>query len=408
MTENQKNLLVTLGVCIGAGAVIFGIHTRDRLDLGFARPTLAGSGALVSREDSPDIPAEQYFTRLTDLIKREYVDKVNDDMKLAAGAVRGMVGSLGDTNSVYYDEKTFPVYLNELKGQYEGIGVDLVFVREQVKSEKTGELVEGGIPKLMVSSVVPGGPADRAGVKQGYWVDSINDIWVMNPSLQDKVNEARDLVNKKKMPPESLNELREEIRTKLDTNMPPLRAREKLTTGTTGSIKVLWRTPGGTETLSIQKSTSSRPNFEQRSDGSIAIRFVPGTDKDLREALNGKTEATLDLRGVATGDYPTMRKCLEVVGGKGSYGFLSKEGEPDAIALTVKEGTESPPKLKILVDAGTQGVAEIFALALKNSGKATIEGTTGNNPVATEVIRLPVGSGYTLAIGRYNAKGESK
>ncbi len=407
MTDNQKNLLVTIGVCVGALAVVFGIQTRDRLDLGVEGNRFSQSGALASMENERDIPAEQYFDRLTSLLKKEYVDEVHDDMKLASGAVRGMILSLGDTHSVYYDEKTFPVFMKELSGTYEGIGADLVFVREKVSSD-LGDSAEGGT-KLMVASVVPGGPADRAGVKTGYWVDSVNDIWVLNPSLRDQVAEGKKLLDKKPKTPADeakFREIRTEIREKLRTYMPPLRARERLTTGDSGEIKVVWHTPAGLVTTNIAKAVSNRPNFEVKPDGSIAFRFVPGSDSKLAEAVKDKSAVTLDLRGVSTGDYSTMRKCLEAIAAKGQYGYLAKEGDAKAIPIEIKQGVATTPQITILANKGTQGVAEVFAKALVAAGKAKIEGETGNDPVASEIIKLPTGSGYTLAIGKFQGGGK--
>lgn len=408
MTDNQKNFLVTLGVCLGAGAVILGIQTRDRLDLGANKFSLTQSGTLASRENDREIPASQYFAMLTGLLKREYVDEVTDEMKLAAGAVRGMITSLGDTHSVYYDNKTFSIYLNESKGQYEGIGADLTFVRDGSKATANEDALDGGIPKLMVASVVPGGPADKAGVKPGYWVESINGIWVVNPSLQQKTTQAKALIDAKKMPADKLRELRQEIREKLEKNLPPLRAREKLTSGTSGAISVVWQTPQGLKTTTIVKAKSLRSELQKQADGSFAFRFVPGMGAKLSNALNGMKTATLDLRGNATGDYVAMKECLDAVAPNGSYGFLAKQGDQSATAITVTKGNANAPSFTILVDKGTQGVAEIFAKALASKGRAKIVGTSANDAVATRIVRLPTGSGYTLAVGRYTAQGGSK
>src|SRR4051812_14044626 len=64
--------------------------------------------------------ALQHFTKVYDIIKRQYVEEPKDD-KLIEGAIRGMLDSL-DPHSVYYTREEFAESQADIRGQFGGLG----------------------------------------------------------------------------------------------------------------------------------------------------------------------------------------------------------------------------------------------------------------------------------------------
>lgn len=403
--KNQGGYGFAIGTLLCCGAFVGGLMTRERHDPAIFERTLAVPSGLVA-SNSKDAPDGNYFEQLTDLLNREYVDPVDNPMKLATGAVRGMVLSLNDPDSFFYSEKEFPILMKAMNGSYEGIGADMDFKfiktsPQASNSDADEDPVESGFPQLTIASVVPGGPADKAGLKPGDWIDTVDGYWVANNGFVSKAREIQEKVQKKQLPQSALDDLRKELRVKMDKNISPLRAWNKLMSGEGPSKIKVYR---GKEllTLDVVKAPSQRP----LATSAIRPSFTPGSAQAFAQAVRGKSELTFDLRGAAFGDFSIARSYVAQLAPKGSFGVLTRTEKPE-IALTTKEGPAKAPKMTVLVDAQTRGVPEAFALMLKQAG-ATIQGKSAGAPIATEITALPDGSGYTLAIGTWKAKGGAR
>src|SRR5690349_12871925 len=101
VSETRTSLYSGLAVFAAALSIIGGISMRDRVE-GSAR---ISSGTSPTRVASllDEVPEGDYFHDMTRLLKREFVEPIHDDRKLAVGAVRGMVTSLADAKSLFMD-----------------------------------------------------------------------------------------------------------------------------------------------------------------------------------------------------------------------------------------------------------------------------------------------------------------
>lgn len=85
------------------------------------------------------------------LIQAEYVNSNLDTTKLSHGTVSGLVASLGDPFSAYYDPDQYKRLQESYQGRYSGIGIYLTF--------------GAGYPTI--TGTVPGSPAAGAGLQAG-------------------------------------------------------------------------------------------------------------------------------------------------------------------------------------------------------------------------------------------------
>ncbi|RYG48768.1 hypothetical protein EON79_03510 [bacterium] len=398
-------------VAAACGLAVFGgARLRDAADLG-ARPLTDPSSLVASR--GATIQEGDYFDEVARLLEREYVEPITDEQKLATGAVRGMIASLNDPKSLFMDKAAFTTFLDARSGKYQGIGADLVLeMRGAINAQARPDQADPGetspeatlatqprVPRLIVASLVPGGPADKAGVKVGDAVYEVDKHWVVNTDLLVRYQKAARDWEAKKISTGDFNKIREEVRAKTERALLPLKAKEKLTQGAGTMVEVVWERGGAKQTMKILKAASQMPASGVK-EGVYTLRFNADAPAALKEAAGQKT-LTIDLRQNSGGDYETMRKCLEAVAPKGTYGEIrSDRGAPTP--FVVKTGTANPPKMTLLVDGSTRGAAEIFALALESQGRAKLVGTkTAGDRTITQIVMLPDGSGYTLATGEY-------
>ncbi len=182
------------------------------------------------------------------------------------------------------------------------------------------------------------------------------------------------------------------MRDKTKNGIMPMRAFEKLFLGTSGSLKVAWKRGTAVDEASLSKGEVQVNAF----------RFGPGAERSLRELVSGSTPVEIDLRGLSMGDRATLMSCLEVVAKPGTYGYLTRERKNETMELKVSKGGNVTAPIKLIVDEGTRGAAEVFARALKSKGIATVVGKTAGDPILIELHEFPNGTGYTLAVAEYS------
>ena len=417
MTKGRKDHTLFLAGAAALGALAFlagfGLRLRSEPFEGATQPNPI-AGLVASRDtQGVQIPLGEFYTEMTDLLKQEYVEPIKSEAGLASGGVRGMVLSLGDPRCVYMDPVGFRAFLDSREGDYGGIGVEFE-LRGSTSAPKrvepgTDEPVDdpreaalsGHVPYLVASMVVPNGPADRAGVKPGDIVSEVDGHWVVDDAELDRFNKARAAFAAHKIPFATIAKIQQELKAKVERSLMPMKAKEKLNRGTTGTAKVVWTRAGVKRTTVIAKGPSHLTPFGVK-NGALTMRFDAETATRLRNAIKGKTAVTLDLRDNVDGDFESMRRTLAVLAPNGVYGAITTERKESPLPLTVTNGNPRPPKTTILVDRTTRGPAAILARALAAKGLAALKGgPTGADLAVREVIALPDGSGYTLVTGEY-------
>lgn len=123
---------------------------------------------------SGDAASTLKFVRALQIIKSRYVEEVPMDT-LMTGAIKGMVGSLGDPHSIYMDPKLYKEFMIETEGSFGGVGI-VVGVKEKM---------------LTVVSPIEGTPGDLAGIKNGDLILQIDGKDTKDMALDEAVNKIR-------------------------------------------------------------------------------------------------------------------------------------------------------------------------------------------------------------------------
>ena len=110
-----------------------------------------------------------------DIIKNEYYKDVKDEV-LVEGAINGMMSSLGDPHSVYFNKKAKEEFDTELTGSYYGIGAEITSTNDG---------------KAVIKKVFDKSPAKTAGLKENDVFVSIDGESVEGKSISDIANTLR-------------------------------------------------------------------------------------------------------------------------------------------------------------------------------------------------------------------------
>ena len=381
--------------------------------------SVQGSPGLADAESDP-ISESTFFYQLTLLLERDFVDPVEQNEDLAVGAVRGMVNSLADSNSLFYKREQMSALKARRSGVFVGIGVEVRLKYDEAELTKLQNLLlgiggaDGGVnydpnllrPSVVISTVVGGSPADKAGLQVGDRITRINGKWAFSSLDFLEQREFEEQLEAETMTADELQAIRVEYIDRVENSISPMRASDLLMLGTGGEVEIEWYgADGGHGSATVQRSKSKVPAVTN-SGGVFNVRFFKNVVEELAGVEWPDGPVTIDLRQSTMGDYGSMRECLGLFGGQGSYGVIvrSQAGGQRRLQAT---GEPFGRELLLIVDESTWGAAAVFASALVSAGKAEIvEGTLTADLPWVELFQLPGGSGYTLKTGSFSPDEE--
>jgi carboxyl-terminal processing protease len=108
-------------------------------------------------------------------IRDSYVHQPVSEQDLFYGSLKGMVDSVGDPYTTYFDPKTAESFNQELSGTFFGIGAEI------------GEKDEG----IIVVAPIADGPAERGGVRAGDQIIAIDTLTTDGMNVNDAVLKIR-------------------------------------------------------------------------------------------------------------------------------------------------------------------------------------------------------------------------
>jgi len=332
----QHYAIGVLGALFVVGAFIAGVFVGD------VRHNAATAGApfeIRNADAKPNALNDIDFSQFWDvwsIIKDKYVKEPPADIDLFHGAVRGLVDSLEDPYSVYFDPEDAEKFVTELDGEFQGIGAEI-----GIKDDK-----------LTVIAPLPGTPADKAGLKAKDWIVGIDDTETSGMTVEDAVSR---------------------IRGEKDTAVKLLIYRDGFTEPKTfeivrdviviEAVKADIVTKGGKKYAYI---LISQFNDKVASQFSEAVRQatnegVTGVVLDLRNDPGGFLDTAVTVAGEWAPDEAIVKEKF-------------KDGTINPYISTGGKGRLSKMPTVVLVNGGSASASEIVAGALQDLGKATIVG----------------------------------
>jgi carboxyl-terminal processing protease len=327
---------------------------------GACATSLGAGGTGAAQGDTPYAALERLGRVLVE-VENDYVDPV-DRGKLLDGAIKGMVSEL-DPHSSYMPPDEFQAFQNDTEGEFGGIGIE----------------VENRNDQLVVLSPIEGGPADRAGIRSGDVIVSVDG---KDPGLEplDK------LVKHLRGPPGS--RVKVGIRRGVGVEILSFELAREVIHVKSVSSKLLANRVAYVRVKQFQEHThdellAAAAKLRGRSGGRIA-----GIILDLRGDPGGLVDQAADVADefLDAGVIYTTRHRGQVVDEVKARSGGAFAGEPCVI----------------LVNQYTASASELVAGALQDHKRATVVGdrTFGKGSVQS-IIALPGGAGMRLTIARY-------
>ncbi len=297
------------------------------------------------------------FNEVVRLVVEAYVEPVNLDRAMA-GARLGLGDAL-DGDSGYLDPEEFRLYQQPGEGEAD-----------------IGAVLTRRFSFLMVVSARPGSPAEKAGLRAGDILKSIDG------------RHSRPLA---------------------------VSTGQRLLRGAPGSVVKLAILRAGSDPIEVsvvrERLAASAPRGKLLEDGTGYLKvgeFPTRAAEDVRaevESLkkSGARSLVLDLRAAAYGAPEEGVRVAEVFLKGGVVAKLAGLKVPEQVlsADPARAAWEGP--LAVLVDTGTAGPAEIVAAAMLDSGRAAVVGEhTFGRAGVQKAVPLPEG-GLVLTVAKYSS-----
>ena len=290
------------------------------------------------------------------LIQADYVDSSVDTKKLSQGTVQGLVNSLGDPFTIYFDSEQYRRLQQSYQGKYTGIGIYLSF----------------GSAYPVITGTVPGSPAASAGLKSGDQIVKVGDKDIKGITA----DQATALIQ-----------------------------------GPEGSQVTITILRGvETMTLTMTRAEIQVPTVRTATVGNHVLyariyQFASNTSSEfstaLKSGLPGSVGMVLDLRGDPGGFISAADDVISQFVSSGETFETHGRSGVNRHQVGSLHGAPNMP-LVVLVDANSASAAEIVAGSLQVHKRAKLVGTTtyGKGSVQ-EDFPLSDGSDLHLTVERW-------
>jgi len=310
----------------------------------------------LSQMDAADLATTLKMLRVEQLVKVGYVGDVSGD-KLMSGAIKGMVGSVGDPYSVYMDTDMYKELMIETKGSFGGVGI-VLGSKDNV---------------LTVVAPIEGTPSDKAGIMSGDQIIKIDGQDVKGLAVDEAVKMIRGSEGSQVIL--TINRAGQEIK-----DYTLMRSTIKMNTV---SGKMLDDKIGYVRLSMFNEKTGNDLSIKlQELEG----QGMKGIILDLRNNPGGLLEESIKVASNFVPQGPVVS-------------VVSKDGTRTTRLSTLK-AAKYP--LVVLVNGGSASASEIVAGAVQDTGVGTLIGTKtfGKGSVQT-VLPLDNDSALKLTIAKY-------
>jgi carboxyl-terminal processing protease len=320
---------------------------------------LSAVGVHASGSSSGDVTLKHIgvYSEVLYRVRAEYVEEPNMSV-VTNGALHGLLESL-DADSSYLTPAEYKVFKQKKNEGKANIGATI--------SKRFGYAA--------VVSVIPGGPADKAGLTGGDIIETVEGLSTHDLSLAG-----------------IKNHLSGELGSRLDLTIIRTRKIEP-------------------QKITVVRDMVTLPGVQEQMNGDVGIVkaqvLTKGKAQEIAEKIKsvqkkGAKKLVLDLRNNSEGDEDEGVAVANLFLAKGTIGTLQGQ-KYEKVTYTAdpqKKITDLP--VAVLVNHGTAGAAELVAAAIEDNGRGDVVGdkTFGEGSVQ-KLIEVPDGSALILSVAKY-------
>ena len=303
----------------------------------------------------------KYLSNVKSILEKYYLwaDQIDED-KLQEGAVKGYVDALGDKYTEYIPADEMKEYTEDIKGNFEGIGIYMIADDES--------------NKVLIYYPIPDSPAEKAGIKAGDKIVSINGVEYT----------AKDL-----------SEISEKIKGQ---------------SGTQVTLVVDRNGENLTFTVTREK-IETNPITSKIIENDIGYVKIPSFDEDTATEFKQKVEdlktkgaksLIIDLRNNGGGMVDVATEMADFMLDKDKIILKTVDNKENEEITKSQKDAIIDMHIVVLVNYNTASSAEILTAALKDNGRAKVVGTkTYGKGIIQSVLSLRDGSGIKITTASY-------
>ncbi len=332
---------------------------------GSVAPSEQGQSGSVTNTDKPlpkHLSKDVRFDLFWDVwnrTKNDYITKDTPDTQLFYGALRGIVSSLEDPYSEFFDPDMAEKFDQSLSGTFDGIGAEIGMKNRQ----------------LVIVAPLPSSPAERAGVRAGDRILLIDKRSTVDMSI----DEAVSLIRGKRGSEVTLTLYHEGDKKERAVAI----TRDKIVIPS-----VVSEMKGDVAYIKVSHFNQDTGEAFRKAVRTLTAKKPRGLVLDLRNDPGGYLDTAVEMAGYWIGSRTAV---------------IEKYGDGRQEEYTARgSAILSDMPTVVLVNEGSASASEIVAGALQDYKLATIVGmqTFGKGSVQN-LQRLPDGSAIKLTIAKW-------
>ena len=330
--------------------------------------TLSGNtGLLKELTSSSNTSIDKYINKIKKTIEDYYLwnNDINEE-DLKNSAIKGYVAGLGDEYTEYIPASKMKDYTENITGSFVGVGIYMVADEES--------------DRVLVYYPIPGSPAEKAGIKSGDLIISVDDVEYT----------AKDF-----------DRIASFIKGKAGTKVKLIIERE--------GQRIPYEL--------IREKITTNPITAKMLEGNIGYLKVPSFDEDTAKSFKEKVQELqnqgaqkliIDLRNNGGGIVDEAVEIADMLLEKGKTIISTVNNkEKKTVTYSKNDPTITMPVI-VLVNENSASASEILACSLQDNERAKLVGTkTYGKGIIQTLLSLTDGSGLKITTEQYYTPKET-
>ena len=330
--------------------------------------TLSGNtGLLKELTSSSNTSIDNYINKIKKTIEDYYLwnNDINEE-DLKNSAIKGYVAGLGDEYTEYIPASKMKDYTENITGSFVGVGIYMVADEES--------------DRVLVYYPIPGSPAEKAGIKSGDLIISVDDVEYT----------AKDF-----------DRIASFIKGKAGTKVKLIIERE--------GQRIPYEL--------IREKITTNPITAKMIEGNIGYLKVPSFDEDTAKSFKEKVQELqnqgaqkliIDLRNNGGGIVDEAVEIADMLLEKGKTIISTVNNkEKKTVTYSKNDPTITMPVI-VLVNENSASASEILACSLQDNERAKLVGTkTYGKGIIQTLLSLTDGSGLKITTEQYYTPKET-
>ena len=330
--------------------------------------TLSGNtGLLKELTSSSNTSIDKYINKIKKTIEDYYLwnNDINEE-DLKNSAIKGYVAGLGDEYTEYIPASKMKDYTENITGSFVGVGIYMVADEES--------------DRVLVYYPIPGSPAEKAGIKSGDLIISVDDVEYT----------AKDF-----------DRIASFIKGKAGTKVKLIIERE--------GQRIPYEL--------IREKITTNPITAKMLEGNIGYLKVPSFDEDTAKSFKEKVQELqnqgaqkliIDLRNNGGGIVDEAVDIADMLLEKGKTIISTVNNkEKKTVTYSKNDPTITMPVI-VLVNENSASASEILACSLQDNERAKLVGTkTYGKGIIQTLLSLTDGSGLKITTEQYYTPKET-